>query len=393
MRCADMGQRALLVASREHTHADATREHTRSDPRRESPRAGSMRESPRAGSTRESPRAGPRLKVHLRSISEALPGIDPVFGAEVRLLRELAQRDVFGRYELTEDPIAADLLLFVESARDDGPAGVHFEGVRRDPLYRRFRDKAFLYSALDWPVAFVPGVFPSIERGWCWRSRARSGAYFGVSNPHIAPQPLPPDGAPPHFLASFVGCTSKTTVRYRLLALRDPAIHVVDNTAAFLGALETHRVDELERLKREFAAISGASRFILCPRGRGVSSIRLFEAMQMGRVPVVLADGWVPPDGPDWNSFLVRVRERDIDRLPDLLRELDPTAAARAGAARLAWEAWFAPEVLFHRICDACHDMLGRRVPLWATQGLCYLHFLRPLHGRRLLRETLRRSQ
>jgi hypothetical protein len=27
---------------------------------------------------------------------------------------------------------------------------------------------------------------------------------------------------------------------------------------------------------------------------------------------------------------------------------------------------------------------------LWLTQGLCYLHFLRPLHGRRLVRNLLR---
>jgi len=329
------------------------------------------------------------LKIHLHSVAEVLPDVDPAFGSDLRYLRELARRDVFGAYRLTEDPAEADILLFVESARDDGPAGLHFEGVRRDPLYKRFRSKAFLYSALDWPVAFVPGVFPSIERRWFWRLRARSGAYLGAHNPHVEQSPFPPDTSPPHFLASFVGCTSRTRVRYRLLELADPAIHIADNTAAFLSALEGARPDDVDRLKREFAAISSASRFILCPRGRGVSSIRLFEAMQMGRVPVVLADGWVPPDGPDWDSFLVRVSEREVDRLPALLRRHDSTAPARAAAARRAWETWFAPEVLFHRICEACHDMLSRRVPLWVTQGFCYLHFLRPLHGRVILRRLL----
>ena len=329
-------------------------------------------------------------KVHLQSVAEKLPGVDPAFGSELRILRDLARRDVFGRYTVTDDPSEADLLIFVESARDDGPAGHHFEVVRRDPLYRRFRGKSFLYSALDWPVPFVPGVYPSIERGWCWRSRARSGAYFGAQNTHVERRPFPPGAAPPHFLASFVGCTSRTRVRFRLLELADPAIRIVDNTAAFLSALEAGRAGDVDRLKREFAEISAASRFILCPRGRGVSSIRLFEAMQMGRVPVVLADGWVPPDGPDWDSFLVRVPERDVGRLPELLRRLDASAPVRAAAARREWEAWFAPDVLFHRICESCDDMRSRRVPLWVTQGLCYLHFLRPLHGRRILRKLLR---
>jgi hypothetical protein len=309
-------------------------------------------------------------KVHLRSVAEVLNGVDPAFGADVRHLRELARRDAFGRFQLTEDPAEADLLLFVESARDEGPAGFHFEGVRRDPLYRRFRGKAFLYSALDWPVAFVPGVFPSLERGWCGRSRARSGAYLGAGNPHIeARLPLASTAAPVRYLASFVGCTSNAPVRYRLLELDDPAIHIADKTAAFLGALREGRADDLDLLKREFAEISADSRFILCPRGRGVSSIRLFEAMQLGRVPVVLADGWVPPDGPDWDSFLVRVPERHVTRLPALLRGHDATARARGAAARREWERWFAPDVLFHRICEACHDMQARRLPLWVTQG------------------------
>ena len=330
-------------------------------------------------------------KVHLHSVAEALPGVDPAFGSDVRALRELARRDVFGRHALTDDPAEADLLLFVESARDGGPAGIHFEGVRRDPLYRRFRDKAFLYSALDWPVTWVPGIFPSVERGWCWRSRARSGAYLGPANPHLERRPFPPDSNPPHFLASFVGCTSHAYVRYRLVELQDPAIRIADNTAAFIGALEANRSDDMDRLKREFVEITAASRFVLCPRGRGASSIRLFEAMQMGRAPVVLADAWVPPDGPDWDSFLVRIPEQEVGRLPTLLRELDPTAPARAETARREWEAWFSPEVLFHRLCETCLDMQARRVPLWITQGFCYLHFLRPLHGRRILRRLLRR--
>jgi hypothetical protein len=135
-------------------------------------------------------------KVHLQSVAETLAGVDPAFGSELRTLRDLARRDVFGRYQVTDDPVEADLLLFVESARDDGPAGHHFEGVRRDPLYRRFRGKSFLYSALDWPVAFVPGVFPSIERGWCWRSRARSGAASAPLPSTRSTIPIPRSG--PH---------------------------------------------------------------------------------------------------------------------------------------------------------------------------------------------------
>ena len=61
------------------------------------------------------------------------------------------------------------------------------------------------------------------------------------------------------------------------------------------------------------------SAFVLCPRGGGTSTFRLFETMMLGRVPVILSDQWVPRVGPDWESFSLRVMERDVSKVPRLL--------------------------------------------------------------------------
>ena len=53
---------------------------------------------------------------------------------------------------------------------------------------------------------------------------------------------------------------------------------------------------------------------MLCPRGQGTSSIRLFEAMRMGIAPVIISDKWIGPKGPEWESFAVFVKEKDISR-------------------------------------------------------------------------------
>ena len=47
--------------------------------------------------------------------------------------------------------------------------------------------------------------------------------------------------------------------------------------------------------------------------------------MRMGRVPVILSDDWVEPIGPSWEKFSIRIRERDVDRIPAPLekREAD----------------------------------------------------------------------
>ena len=81
------------------------------------------------------------------------------------------------------------------------------------------------------------------------------------------------------------------------------------------------------------------------PRGIGPTTNRLFEVMRMGRSPVIIADDWARPPGPDWDSFAVFVKESDLDLIPDILEPLSSRAEEMGQKAHLAWEAWFSPDV------------------------------------------------
>jgi|GEM_PF-2269211 len=63
--------------------------------------------------------------------------------------------------------------------------------------------------------------------------------------------------------------------------------------------------------------------FSLCPRGTGISSVRLFESMAMGCIPVIIADGYRPPLSNilNWNDFSVRVKENNLRSLKQMLSE------------------------------------------------------------------------
>jgi len=56
---------------------------------------------------------------------------------------------------------------------------------------------------------------------------------------------------------------------------------------------------------KEYAKAILNSQFVLCPAGWGPATYRLFETMEMGRVPVTLSDEWVPPPGPRWDEFSI----------------------------------------------------------------------------------------
>src|SRR5688572_29067298 len=131
--------------------------------------------------------------------------------------------------------------------------------------------------------------------------------------------------------------------------------------------------------ERRYAEVAKASKFVLCPRGLSVSSIRLFETMRMGRVPVILSDAWIAPPGPRWEMCAIRVREKDFAKVPRLLEQREPEAVKMGELARKEWEEWFSDEVLFHRLVELCLDIrANRKWPESVTRWPVYLQRLRP---------------
>lgn len=312
----------------------------------------------------------------------AAPGPDENYhrGAYLRLKRS-AEGGAFRAHCLTNEAEAADLILFAELKG----AGPYFESVRRHPLVRKFREKCFLFSANAFVIPFLPGVYASIERRWA-SSRTRSGFYLGVSeNPFLKPTP-PRDDLP--YLFGFVGSAVNAPIRRELLQLNHRRSCMQDTSAEYQRVLhgQTDEV-ELHSFWRRYAEIMQASKFILCPRGLGVSSVRLFDTMRMGRVPVILSDDWVEPQGPAWPEFSIRVPERESYRVPSLVEQYEPRAVAMGQLAREQWQAWFSEEVCFHRVVESCLDIKRkRRLPENFAGLFPYLQYLRPFHFRHRLR-------
>jgi hypothetical protein len=84
--------------------------------------------------------------------------------------------------------------------------------------------------------------------------------------------------------------------------------------------------------------------------------------MQLGRVPVVLSDEWVPPQGPPWGDFAIRLAESRLDEIPAVLRRHEHRAQEMGAAARRAWEEWCASgPVLVRRLLDSLEELLRVR--------------------------------
>jgi exostosin family protein len=280
------------------------------------------------------------------------------------------------RHALTADINRANAFLFVENSRYHEDA--FFSRVKRHPLVQQHRERCFMYNEHDCPWSLLPGLYCSMPRRSFDSKRQRATRYIRLLNP-VDTEP----SDPPDILFSFLG-NSKLPLRRRLLKLRNPRA-ILEDTSSFNAFFSKQQTNNHTR----YAEVMRRSKFVLCPRGSGTSSIRLFETLRAGRVPIIISDQWVAPEGPDWSSCSLRVRERNIDGIAELLSSIEPRWPEMASAARQMWNEWFSDEVLFDRMGDALDDIkrcrriserMAQRIPsisAWQWRMHRAFHFVR----------------
>lgn len=76
--------------------------------------------------------------------------------------------------------------------------------------------------------------------------------------------------------------------------------------------------------KDHYLDLMGRSFFSLCPRGTGISSVRLFEAMCTGSIPIIIADEYKYPLSHliNWNDFSITVPENSIHSIEKIVSDL-----------------------------------------------------------------------
>lgn len=259
------------------------------------------------------------------------------------------------RHRLIDDPEKADFILITDSRDDDD-----FRALRIHPLLRQYPNKTFTIFEADYPLRFVPGIYTSMPDSWLNLGRFRPGTYSychsRCGNPVERMSAKPRTG---ELFFSFLGRESHK-MRGQLFRhdFRRSDV-LIENTSDF-NYFKPCQPDR-EAFTNRYLDTCLKSRFVLCPRGQGTSSIRLFEIMQMGLVPVIISDQWIPPVGPDWESFSIRVKENQIHQLPDILARYEDRWREMGDLARKNWEEWFQLEDEFDYLVDRLVEIKNNR--------------------------------
>ena len=205
-------------------------------------------------------------------------------------------------HQLVDDGASADLIIFV------GPEINTFLDFRRSAEWQKYPEKCFIYYGGDCPLPLLPGVYTDLEHRFYASSWTRTGAHLRVAeNTNISDLG---DIAQCDLLFSFSGAGINHQVRREILRLQHSRGVVFDTSSVPLPQRQRDSATNIEdSYINSYLSLLRRSKFVLCPRGKGTSSWRLFETMKAGRVPVIISDQWVQPEGPAWIECSVRIRE------------------------------------------------------------------------------------
>jgi len=221
-----------------------------------------------------------------------------------RVKSELSQPRPEALFQFVDGTEEADVVLYVDSNSSTQDLAAYRKLLQ-------WADKegkhVFALSFEDQPVGALPGIYTSLEPRNFDPSLHLSWPHLEAPNKdvEIASQ-IPSEQASKLF--TFAGSCSHP-FRRKLFSMYESGQH------------EKWKVREVKRWydhtddeHKNFVADILDSRFVLCPRGIAAYSHRIFEAILLERIPVIIADDWIPFSFPEQNYY-VKIPESELGNI------------------------------------------------------------------------------
>ena len=273
------------------------------------------------------------------------PSDVPLASADVSLIESL-RGDLLRRPGVVEesDIGAADALVIHEpwAFRE----WRYIDRLIADPVIGRFSHKVYTVNSDDAAAGLLRGAYNCLPRSR-FDPRLHAATPFLVQPNEQVLAHAGMRRAPATHLGTWRGNPkSNRRVRERLLnTFSGSSNFKVEATQSWLN----HGADE----KLHYVRLVRSGKFSLCPGGWAAASMRIFESMALGVAPVIIADEFVEPAGPDWQACSLRVREADLPSLESILQQHAGRHETMGARAYEAWCRYFHPSRLIAYYADA----------------------------------------
>jgi len=291
------------------------------------------------------------MKIALRSVYRANNTNAP---SRIDFLRECAAQDCWKNHSLVEDESAADAILITEAWRhQDLP---FFLKVLFSRYGSNYSNKTFVYCDSDSGGYLGQGFYPSVTKNVILDGRQFSCPYITPVMKRFESKVIRNQIHGPPYLFSFVGSASSHKCRRKILNIEHARSLLIDTSNSWKFT-ESQPADS-ERLQKDYVNSLLSSKFVLCPRGKGSSSFRVFETMACGRVPVVISDSWCEPHGLAWNTFAIRIAEDNITNISSILEMKESHWEHMAALSLMNYKKFFSTASLFNYLGDQMEEAL-----------------------------------
>jgi hypothetical protein len=255
------------------------------------------------------------------------------------------------KFELVKKAIDADLIILLESCIFKTQRNIKdFEKLLH---FNKGSKRLCTLNYEDSPPGFLPGLYSSLEA-------FKFDPSIHISWPHLVlpnEQINEADAAgevPVTMLFTFSGSCSNP-VRRKIFDLYKscPGKYKVTEIKKWYNHTLAEKKSYIDDIRQ--------SKFVLCPKGIASYSHRITETLALGKVPVVIADDWVPFSVPE-KDYFVRIRESDLSNLVQMLEQKEDVYETLNTNAVNVYQKYFNPQFCYSIALNQLAELYARQL-------------------------------
>jgi hypothetical protein len=210
--------------------------------------------------------------------------------------------------KLVEDCKEADAIMFIDRHITAGRR--YYQYVDSHEYTSTYPEKVLIYDGSDQPSHYLRGLVTSMPQPLYDQQRHRPVPY--VTNSADTVSVSLEKNRP--IMVSFMGSAAGHPIRSKVLSLEHSgkALHIANTTDRNYYGNKSPTDSQLKQWKDEYMSLLQNSKFVLCPRGKGTATYRIYESLRLGAIPVIISDEFVDPEIPLWSTVTKRLAERNV---------------------------------------------------------------------------------
>lgn len=243
---------------------------------------------------------------------------------------------ILGQNELVNlkcTPEEADAIILQEKISHKDYKYINI--LKKDPILGKHLHKTFTINIDDGATGLLKGLYTCLPK-----KRYDSNIHVAVPYPAF-PNELVLNNAiiesSTKHLAGWRGSVTSNKIRKKLMDMFSNDADIVFQPS---GSWFNHGTGE----KESYVKLIKDAKFSICPKGLAPVSFRIYESMALSRCPVIIADEFIAPAGPNWSSCSIMYPEKKIKHLKVFLESNSLKYKELGENAFKDWNQFFSPE-------------------------------------------------